>query len=135
MGRTASGNITPMSFVILDTGNVGQVALATGTTVPLYGISGSSVRFAPLAPLDDGYHAIAGQDCVVFGTNDATTPMPNLQLGGTVTIGQLLTSDGSGHGIAATVDTGQYVGARAEASGVSGQYIPVTVFPSYVFGS
>lgn len=46
-----------------------------------------------------------------------------LELGGTVTRGDFLTSDANGMGVAAA--TGNRIGARAEVSGVAGDIIPV----------
>lgn len=51
-----------------------------------------------------------------------------VQLGGTVTRGQWITSDANGQGIATTTATNQVIG-RALVSGVSGDIIPVLIAP------
>ncbi len=121
MTGTAAGNVTPSSFVVRNAGTDNQYILATGTSTPIAGISGIGTRYPPYAALDDGNIAIAGENFRVFQPPEKEAP---LQLGGTVAAGDLLTSDGSGHGITTTT-TAQQVGARALMAGVSGQIITV----------
>lgn len=120
MTGVAAGNITPSSFLIQTTSADNKVQIAAAATSPIVGISGPGTRNPPYSSLDDGYHAIAGENVQIL-----RPPLKEaaLRLGGTVTAGDLLTSDGSGYGITAT--TGQYVGARAIQSGVSGQIVTV----------
>lgn len=54
-----------------------------------------------------------------------------LQISATVTKGQWLKSDGSGFGTPGTTD-GDYCGAMAMASGVSGDQIPVFIHPMVI---
>ncbi len=121
MTGTAAGNVTPSSFVVRNAGTDNQYILATGTSTPIAGISGIGTRYPPYAALDDGNIAIAGENFRVFQPPEKEAA---LQLGGTVAAGDLLTSDGSGHGITTTT-TAQQVGARALMAGVSGQIITV----------
>ncbi len=127
--KVASGNIVPSSFVILDTSNYGQVSQAAGTTVALWGIVFPGMRNAPWAPLQDGYAAVLGENVGIYGPGENEVL---LRLGGTVTIGAYLTSDGSGYGVATTT-TGAWVGAEALQAGVSGDFITVRVFTSTEF--
>jgi hypothetical protein len=122
MTGTAAGSITPLSFVVQNTSTDNQYILATGTSTPIAGISGRGTRRPPGDFFnDDGNIAISGENFQLFAP-----PMEEaeLQLGGTVAAGDLLTSDGSGHGITTTT-TAQQIGARAKQAGVSGQIITV----------
>jgi hypothetical protein len=120
MGVTATGNVKPLRFLIASTTTDNQVTQASGTSSRIVGISGPGTRYPPWSALDDGFHAIAGENVEVF-----KPPMKEayLQLGGTVTAGDLLTSDSDGQGVTGT--TGQQTGARAMQAGVSGQSILV----------
>jgi hypothetical protein len=97
-----------------------QVTQASAATTSLFGISGPGTRYPPWTPLDDGFHAVAGENVEVF-----RAPMQEayLQLGGTVAANDPLTADNDGAGVTAT--SGQYVGARAIQAGVAGQAIKV----------
>lgn len=125
--KVANGNVSPSRFVKLDTttGVKDRVVQATDGAAsagdPIYGISGAGVRNAPLAGWDDGYHAIAGENCMVWGMPEKDV---FLELGGTVTVGAFLKSDANGKGVATTT-TGDNVGARASEAGVSGDLIRV----------
>lgn len=122
MTGTAASSITPSSFVVRHAGTDNQFDLATGTSVPIAGISGPGTRYPPYANLDDGNIAIAGENFRLYQAGvDQEAP---LQLGGTVAAGDLLTSDSSGHGITTTT-AGQFIGAQAMQAGVSGQIISV----------
>lgn len=127
MASIAAGNITPSSFLIQTTSADHKVQLAAAATSPIVGISGPGTRNPPYSSLDDGYHAIAGENVQVL-----RPPLKEaqLRLGGTVTAGDLLTSDASGFGITAT--TGQYVGARAVEAGVSGQLVTVQLIDTHL---
>ena len=125
MTGVAAGNITPMSFLVQTTTADNKYQLASGTSVPIVGISGKGTRYPPYATLDDGYIAVAGENFQIFMPPDREA---ELQLGGTVAAGDLLTSDGSGFGITTTT-TAQQIGARALQAGVSGQII--TVYPMF----
>jgi hypothetical protein len=117
-GFVAGGNVTRLSFVKIDTTNPRAVVLAAGTGVAIVGVSGKGHRLPPVESwsLDDGFVAKAGENCEVH-----TDPgIYEVVLGGTVTRGDLLTSDGSGH---AVTWSGGYFAGYALDSGVSGDII------------
>lgn len=60
----------------------------------------------------------------------------DVKLGGTVTRGDPITSDASGFGVAAApvAGTNNYIVGFAEASGVSGDIIPVVIAPGRIQG-
>ena len=120
MAATATGNVKPLRFLIAATATDNQVTQASAATSPLIGISGPGVRYPAWSAIDDGYHAIAGENVEVF-----KAPMKEayLQLGGTVAAGDSLTADSDGAGI--TASAGNYVGARALQAGTAGQSILV----------
>lgn len=122
--RVANGNITPSSFVKLDTTTEGRV-LQCGAGNKIYGIAQPGTRMTPLAGLDDGNAAIAGENLMIYGPPEKDVM---LTLGGTVTRGDSLKSDGSGFGIT-TTSTGDWIGAIALDSGVANDIIPVQVIP------
>ena len=129
MSRVAAGNIAPSRFVTPSTSADNKVTQATAGQA-VCGISHVGVRNVPGSSLglDDGYHAIAGENC---GVHEPPESWVLLELGGTVTRGDYLKSDGSGKGVAATTDKDAY-GARALRSGVSGELIPVQVILGYL---
>lgn len=120
--RKPSGNIYPCRFVVLQSDNTVQAAGANGD---IWGIADKYTRNYPLEGRggdDPAYIGISGDPAINifgFGADECL-----LELGGTVTIGQLIKSGAAGVGVAATSDADK-VGARAEQSGVSGQRIRV----------
>lgn len=124
--RVANGNIAPSRFVTPVSGTDGRVTQSGSGETPI-GISQPGTRNTPYSSLDDGYCAIAGENVGVFGQGDNKVP---LELGGTVTNGQFIKPDSSGKGVVASSADDIY-GARAEANGVSGEVIPVTVMIGY----
>ena len=121
--RKPAGNIVASSFVKLDGSNTALV-LAAGSGDSPYGIAGPYTRRIALDDYDTDYIGIAGDPAIViYGPGD---PGVLLRLGGTVAHGDPLKPNGSGYGIVASADRDR-VGARALASGVSGDLIPVEV--------
>lgn len=120
MTGTAAGNITPSSFVVVNTATDNQYILASGNTVPIAGISGIGTRYPPYSTLDDTFIAISGENFRLFQPPEKEAA---LRLGGTVTAGDLLTSDANGFGV--TASSNMQVGARAKQAGVSGGIISV----------
>lgn len=129
---TANGNIRPGRFLTTVSGNANflLVVEATASTQFLVGISERYFR----GPADgqggtnETYLAIAGDPVPYRGP----LQIAELILGGTVNnMGVLLTTDGSGAGVATAPSDGTttYYGAIALQSGVSGEYIPVYVLP------
>ena len=118
----AEGTIRPMRIVKHGT-TAGLVAEATGVTDDFVGISGQGTRFAPWDELDDGNHAIVTENVVVKQDGEKRV---KLELGGTVTIGQWVTSHTDGTGLASTTDRDNVVG-KARMGGVAGEIIEVDI--------
>jgi hypothetical protein len=118
----ANGTIAPCRFVVIDTTADERVIQASAATTELVGISQEGQKRTPgLAGSDTTIAAEAGDSLRVHGLgNDCL-----LTLGGTVTRGDLLTSDANGQGI--TASAGNFVGAIALQSGTSGVKIRVQV--------
>lgn len=126
LGAVANGNINPCRFVKRDT-SAGQAfdgrVLQAGAGEVCAGISGESTHRAPYGALNDGYHAVAGENAMVYGPGEVCL----LVLGtGGATRGNRLKSDASGGGVVANGTTDSSY-AIAEATGVAGDKIPVTV--------
>lgn len=96
----------------------GQVLQATGVNDALVGVS-----------TDVGGALGERQDVIHVGIAD-------LQLGGTVTRGDWITSDGNGQGVSAAPAAGvnNNVIGRALISGVSGDIVPVLLSPNRIQG-
>lgn len=116
----ASGNVAPMRFVGLVSGSDYKVFQATGSTIALAGISGMDVQ-----SFDATNHATDGKTCRVYGVGEVAL----LELGGTVSAGNYLTSDSNGKGVAVstTATARGEVGGFALRSGQSGEYIQAVV--------
>lgn len=112
----ANGTISPAVFVKIDTTGDGlaiQAAAATDLTV---GVSQVGMKRAPGLPGSDNTIAAQAGDMIqVYSIGDVCL----LTFGGTVTRGDLLTSNASGQGITTTT-TGNWCGARALQSGTTG---------------
>jgi hypothetical protein len=122
--RTASADIYPMRFVKIDTTTPFHVLQATAGD-KIYGISQEGQRRIDYVAGTDSRAAAAGEDLNIHGPPEKDVL---LMLGGTVTQGDSLKSDASGFGVT-TTSTGDWIGAIAMASGVSGQAIPVQTVP------
>lgn len=117
--KLPGGNVTPSRFVKLQTDNT--VVLA-GAGDDVFGIAQASTRNQALSGWDDGYAGIVGSPPInIFGPGDDEAP---LELGGTVSAGQLIKAGTNGVGVVSTTDKDR-VGARAKRSGVNGDIIPV----------
>lgn len=119
-GFKAGGNVNPARFCKLDTTADHTVIEATAGS-QIIGVSQKGTRNAPYSSLDDGYCAIAGETFRLF----TTTEVCPIELGGTVTAGDRLKATTGGKAI--TASTGDYFGAIALESGVSGEFIQVEV--------
>ncbi len=117
-GKIAGGNIAPSRFVKLGTDET--VTHCGAGEIP-WGISQPYTRYPALAAVDDGFAAIAGEQCNVFGPTDDECL---LELGGTVTPGQGIKATTDGKGLAAVTNLDQ-VGAVAIQGGISGDLIKV----------
>ncbi len=126
--KVAGGSIHPARFVVLSTTD-DKVLEASTTSVPFYGVSGRGTRRPPLVGLDDVFHAVATETCLVYGPGDKDCV---IELGGTVTAGDRLTATMGGTAITTTT-TGQFIGAVAMEAGVTGDLIRVQPLDSYEY--
>lgn len=117
--KIAGGNVAPCVFVKLDSTQGRAVTCGAGEN--MFGISQPATRNLALSGRDDGYAAIEGENLNIIGPGDDEAL---LRLGGTVTHGQYIKSDGSGYGVAATSDKDK-VGAQCLQAGVSGDLVRV----------
>lgn len=125
--RVANGDIAPCRFVKLDTTADGRV-LAAGAGDRPFGISQKATHNIAMSgggftQTDDGLAAKAGEMLNIHGQVGETCL---LELGGTVTRGDLLKPGSAGVGVTGNTDKDKS-GAEALASGVSGQLIPVKI--------
>lgn len=124
----AAGNIYPSRFLKMSsTAFKCEQAAANGVVI---GVSQEGTNYPPINDTlitIAGYAAIAGQNIRIFGEGDECL----LELGDTVTAGQLLKSDANGKGVPILTNAGastpQYYGARALQGGASGEKIRVQV--------
>jgi hypothetical protein len=117
----AGGTIVPSRFVKQST-TADNTFLAAGANDKIVGISQKGTRRTPYSGLDDGNAAIVSENLHVFGPPE-TAP---LELGGTVTAGDLLEADSVGRGITCSTDGHNY-GAVAPQAGSTGDIIEVQV--------
>jgi len=117
--KIAGASVAPSRIVKLLPNNT--VVHATAATDELYGITQPYTRRAPVTGWDDGLAAVAGEPVNIFGPGDDAC---KLELGGTVAIGDTLTSTTDGKGVATTTDKHRVIAIAMEA-GVSGQVIKV----------
>jgi hypothetical protein len=117
----AGGDIFPARFLIAST-SADNTVLQAAANGKIVGISQKGTRRTPYAGLDDGKAAIAGENVHFFGPPE-TAP---LELGGTVTAGDLLEADANGKGVTSSTD-GHFYGAIAPQAGASGDIIEVQV--------
>lgn len=131
----AGGNIPPARFVTLSGNNNTVVVSASGDAC--FGISANYTHNVPGTiggvAIDDGYAAISGMGITVYDQSDSERGQPIfVELGGTVSIGNFLKPGAANDGKAiATTADGDFYGARALESGVSGQLIKVQVITGY----
>lgn len=122
----ADGNISPSVFVKLaGTGKNLKVAEA-GANDRVIGVSGEGVRRAPGTGSDDGFHAIAGEECEVFLAGEICL----LEANAAVVPGDPLESaaDGQGDPVATTAASRRNIGAIAlEDASAAGEKIKVLV--------
>jgi hypothetical protein len=128
----ANGNISPSTFVAMDTSLDFSVLQATGVSAPIIGVSqpgtlqppGLQVALFPGTTPTSQYAAVAGSQLEIFGMGDTCS----LTIGAaSVPTAQFLTADTNGNGVAAT--SGNYVGAMTFSSAVAGAVVKVLVLP------
>lgn len=123
----ANGNIRPNRFLTTVTGNANflLVVEATADSQFIIGISGSSTRYAPNSPGDDGYNAIAGETMEGYISEGM---IGQLKLGGTVdNMGSFLAAGAAGVGVATALANAKYYGAIPLRAGLINETIPVYV--------
>lgn len=116
----AGEDILPGRFVTPDITADYTVKMADDGTAKIVGISQYVSCEAPLPSLSTVYAAKSGYPVPVHGQADT---MSDLVLGGAVTRGDFLTATANGAGV--TASAGEYYGAVAQESGVSGDRIRV----------
>ncbi len=129
----ASGSLYPGTIVKLDTtsGNTGKV-LQAGAGDNCVGVTALGKRNAPLAGLDDGYAAIAGENVRVYTSSDPED-MPVVQVDAAYAQGTKIKPGTNGIGTSAASDGDIYIGELAEASSAANQYVQIRVTgPKYV---
>lgn len=148
MNLLAGGTIYPSRFVAILTtdspaGSGGFKAVQADDstyTIPA-GISQVGTDFFPTSDTDhyagNNYAAVSGENLQVFGQGEQDVL---LELGATVTPGQLLKPDADGKGTPVVTNGGtttpQYFGARAKQGGASGEKIRVeVVFGVYTYAA
>lgn len=121
----ANGNIQPSRFVKLDasaTTTVGKVIICGAGDKPV-GISGQGSRNAPYSSLDDGYHAIAGENCRVYTEGEVCW----VESGGVFAQGDRLKSGALGVAVVTTTTQETYGAIALENSTGSGKLVKVQV--------
>lgn len=118
----AGGDINPHRFVKQGTAADHTALECDANDVPI-GVSQRGTRNTPLAGLDDGLAAKAGESLQIYGQGETCL----LELGGTVTRGARLKADADGKGVAAAAASGDNYGAVASESGAAGQLVEVQV--------
>lgn len=131
---TRTGNVVPgrpeTQTIDIDTdlgGKEKYFVIPDGTDERVYNIASGPAN--GLAILIDGGDGSSTQTTGAIAIGGFAV----LKLGGTVAVGDFLTSDASAQGIATTTDTNEY-GAKALANGVIGDEIPVQVITGFVAG-
>lgn len=117
----AGGNISPSRFVMPSSTNENECLQATADARTI-GISQRGTRNPPIAGLDDGLAAVAGEQLQIFGPGEVAM----LEIGAAVTPGTFLRSDANGRGIPVAT-AGQWYGARALQGGAANDFIQVLV--------
>jgi streptogramin lyase len=129
-GKQASGNINPSCFVKLDPANSDRV-LQCGVGDTPWGISQSATHLPPLAGVDDGLAAVAGEWLDVYGPQNSTRC--DLRVSAPVFPGVQLKPDVNGYGTPVT-STADVFGAISQAAAQANRIVPVMpVFSSKSF--
>lgn len=123
----ANGNISPCRFVKIDStaGKSFHVIQSSASTDRSVGISQEGTHDTPGLSGSTAYAAAAGQQLEVHGLGAQCL----LEIGGTVTHGDLLRPDSNGKGVSVdgTEATDVYIAAQALENGISGDKIRVRV--------
>lgn len=125
---TSGGNIRPSRVVKISTAADNTVLESASATSANIGLAQQGTRRAPGTGDDDGYAAIANENIGVFGPGSGLAPGA---LGGTVTRGDVVTSDANGLLVTTTTEGDCMIG-WAFQSGVSGDVVEILVNPGYL---
>lgn len=108
----ASGDIYPFRFVEIATSAEFTGSQANAASDNVLGVTDGSLRLAsPL--ISNQVHATTGDPITLQPTNT-----PQIEAGGNISIGSLLTSDANGKAVAATTgQTAYYIALQSAASG------------------
>jgi hypothetical protein len=98
---TSGGNINPSRIVKISTAADNTVLISASATSPNIGVAQQGTRRAPGTGDDDGYAAIATENIGIYSAGSGSAPV---EVGGTVTRGDFLTSDSAGKAIATTTE-------------------------------
>ena len=121
---TAGGNITPFRVVKLSTVADNQILISAAATSANIGIAQGGTRRAPGTGDDDGFAAISGETCMIWGVGCVALG----EAGGTVTRGDKVTSDSAGR-LVTTTSTGDVVVGWAMQSAATNDLIEILVQP------
>lgn len=111
----AGGNISPSRVVCISTAADNTVLQSALATSPNIGIAQKGTRRAPGTGDDDGFCAVAGDNVQIWGPSC----MGEGELGGTVTRGDRVTSDGNGRLVTTTTIGDQVVGWCLQSGALS----------------
>jgi hypothetical protein len=123
----AGGTIRPSRVVKISTAADNTVLESASATSANIGIAQESTRRAPGTGDDDSNAALVNENIMVYSVGSGLAPG---RLGGTVTRGDVVTSDGSGLLITTTTDADVMVG-WAFQSGVTGDIVAILVQPGF----
>ncbi len=122
----AGESIPPSRIVKVSAAADNTVLLNVATTTFGIGISQKGSRRAPGTGDDDGNAAIAGENIGIYAIGSGVAP---IQLSGTSTSGDYITSDGStGKGATSVTDANCIVGILLQ-SGIADQIVAILVNP------
>ena len=125
---TAGGNIRPFRIVKISTAADSTVLESASATSTNIGVAQEGTRRAPGTGDDDGFAAIAGENIEVLGPGSGTA---RVQLTGTSTRGDAITSDANGLGTTTTTE-GDCIIGWALQSGVAADVVRVLMQPCYM---
>jgi hypothetical protein len=128
----ANGNISPCRFVCIDPSSDHKAIQCDASAVPV-GVAQEGTNYAPITDADhitvSSYAAVDGEPVRIFPQGENCL----LEIGDTVTRGELLKPDADGKGVPIVTNgdttTPQFYGAHAEQSGSAGEKIRVHVVP------
>lgn len=130
----ADGNITPCTFVKLNTAATAGHVLQAGAGDTPYGVSSQSDDQPPLAALDSGNAAVAGETLRVYTGADPEDE-PYMQVDAAYNVGTQLKPNSSGVGTTVTSATDVWGAIMLEPSTAANQLVRVSVRAPQYYGS